>query len=156
MKTMSKIFIFTLFIFSSSVSMAFNCSTAGGKTASETEFCQKGFLALFKLQEAILQHKLPVHVDIESMQETLLSSSSDFVLPVGWDSKSNPAKFNSTLVVLNGSNSSSFLITETLDSLQISKIQLAQNSRDGGSSTGTRGGGFGQEQFEIPLSFWID
>ena len=124
------------------------------QTALDSDFCQISYKTLARMQEMQINAEVSADLDILKMQTLLTDKKVQVgeIQPQTWNKLQKIEKANRSLgVMLKKTNQLQFYkAQENLGS------DLKQRDHQYDSSTGTRGGCFGNEDYVLPTGFWID
>ena len=151
-------FLTAFLILTSSAAFAnptLNCQKAQDPLADE--FCQVSYFTLAQVQELQILEQAPSTLNIEKMEKALNNNSikREEVNFAQWPQMKSIEKANQSFkILLEKSNQKESYFQELKKQQGLKSLQFDQAPTS--TSTGTRGGGLGNETYILPAGFWID
>ncbi len=122
------------------------------------DFCQVSYLTLAQVQVMQINALAPAELDINKMEQVLTINRinrSDVEIEL-WSGYSNMQKANRSFKVLLEKSGQTRDYLKGMKSFGLDSLPQINMDQEKSTSTGTRGGGIGNETYILPQGFWIE
>lgn len=133
-------------------------SCLASKDAYIKDFCQISYLTLAQVQAMQINALAPADLDIGKMEQvlTIQQIQKSDIKVESWTRSTNMQKANHSFKVLLEKTGQTKDYLRGMKSFNLESLPQIDMDQKKSTSTGTRGGGLGNETYLLPQGFWIE